>query len=91
MQAGLLPAGSDPVVTTLEKGAHEITIVRTSENNEMRVAYPDGWERDHQATTPQELAPKIVNNLRARYGVESVTITRIPAELSEGATFVVEV
>lgn len=90
-KAGLLPAGSDPVKATLKQGVHEITVVKTGENNELRVKYPDGWERDHQATTPQELAPKIVNNLRARYGVESVTINKIPDGLTVSATFAVEI
>ena len=91
IRAGILPAGSDPIVTTLEKGEHRVVIVKNYDNNELRAKYPDGFERDHQAATPQELAPKIVNNFRARYGAEAVTITKLPSDLTEGATFLVEI
>lgn len=84
-----LPAGSLPPVDSLVNGQYEIRIVSVRDNNEMTLEYPNGWKRDHQAAGIEDLVLKIVNNLRARYGVESVrTIQTCPLE--EGGIIIVE-
>lgn len=90
-RASVLPAGSDPVVKELKPGKHKLTITSVRENNELTVQYPCGWTRDHQAKDMPELAPKIVNNLRARYGVESVSVTQAPTSLKKDAVIEIEV
>jgi hypothetical protein len=89
--ATTLPAGAVAPVASLEDGKHTLVILKVAENMEMRVKYPDGWERDHQAKDIVELAPKIVNNLRTRYGVESAQMVDAPKVLEVGATIVMEV
>jgi hypothetical protein len=85
-----LPAGSLPPVDSLADGQYEITIVSVRDNNEMTLEYPNGWRRDHQAGGIEDLVHKIVNNLRARYGVQSVkTIQTCPLE--QGGVIIVEV
>lgn len=89
-RATALPAGAVPASASLEAGKHKLTILHIGENNEMRVQYPDGWERDHQAKDVAELCPKIANNLRNRYGCASIAFLTAPA-LEEGAVIEVEV
>jgi len=88
--AGTMPAGSVAPVDSLDDGDIEITIVKVKDNNELEVAYPNGFTRDHQAASIEELLPKIVSNLRARYGIKSVT-TKVAPQISEGAKIVMEV
>jgi len=89
-RASLMPAGSVPPVASLEDGDVGIIITKVKENNELEVTYPDGFVRDHQAVAIEDLIPKIVNNLRARYGVASVTTKTAPA-IAEGVRIVMEV
>ena len=90
IKAGVLPAGSVAPVASLASGIHQVEILKIGENNEMVVEYPDGWTRDHQAKDNVELCAKITNNLRARYGIESVKFISAP-EIGEGAVYEVEV
>jgi len=90
----VLPAGSDPVVTHLEQGEYEIPIravTPTEGRTFAEVTYPDGWVREHHVTDATDLASKIVNNIRARFGAETVTIKSLPKALKAGASVGVEV
>lgn len=89
-RASTLPAGSIPPSESLSDGEVQIKIVSVRENNELSVEYPGGFVRDHQARGIEELIPKIVNNLRARYGVEAALVVTAPP-IAEGATIIMEV
>ncbi len=89
-RASTLPAGSVPPVASLDDGMIEIKIIKVRENNELSVQYPDGFVRDHQAATVEDLIPKIVNNLRARFGVQSVSTITAP-EIALNAKIIMEV
>lgn len=56
------------------------------------VIYPDGFEREHHAldADPSDLAGKIINVIKARFGVESVTILSLPVSAA-GEVIEVEV
>ncbi len=84
------PAGSDPIVTTLDAGVYEVKITRTRENNELEALYPDDFTRDHQANGSDALAQKILMNFKARYGADA-TIKTKPPLIKEGAIFEIEV
>lgn len=92
-RASVLPAGSVPPSDSLKPGKYTLKIVKMSEhgNNEFSLEYPNKFVRDHQAATIEELAPKITAQLRARYGVDTVKMVKVPTEIAEGAEITVEV
>jgi len=84
-QASVLPAGS-AVVANLEAGAHWLEIViKEEQGNLIRVKFPDGFTKAFQATEITALTPQLTNQLRGRYGVESVEYTEVPKALEVGA------
>lgn len=94
--AGLLPAGS-AVVAKLDNGTIEVVVNKVEPVGDnpddgfyAECVYPGGFTKDHQVKTSEELAPKIVNMLRGRYGVVSVNITTLP-KLGAGITIEAEV
>lgn len=98
-----LPAGSLPPVTTLATGSHTLSIVGKESDGGVEgetefgerwyidLQYPDGFVRMHQVKTVEEITAKIVNQLRGRYGVDSVEFTAIPTELNVGETFTITI
>lgn len=87
------PAGSVPPVDSLKPGKYTLTIKQISEGGErhyVEVEYPNGFTREHHTTGMQDMLEKIINNLRARYGVESVNILQAKS-MAEGASIIVEV
>lgn len=90
----VLPAGSDPVVSSMDAGTYDFTfgtVTLTEGRTFVEITYPDGWKREHHVIDAADLASKIINNLRARFGVESVSIVSLPKELEAGAILTVEV
>lgn len=50
----------------------------------VRVIYPDGFVRHHEAADFAELLPKISSFLTGRYGIASFTVSETPAEFTAG-------
>lgn len=57
----------------------------------VKCVYPDGFAKNHQVTTPQDLAAQVLPVLRFRYGATECNITRLPDSLTAGSTLTVEV
>lgn len=101
MRSSILPAGTLAPVAELADGTVEIKITNVQsagvgENDGVYVntKYPDGWSREHHVfghNQVGDIITKIVNNLRARYGVESVVTVTTPTELVAGAVIKMEV
>jgi hypothetical protein len=64
---------------------------RPSEHFMARCVYPDGWVKAHQVKTIEDLLPRIVNQLRWRFGITEVKFIQTPSELKAGVTITVEV
>lgn len=77
----------------IEQPADVIAAQMASPRSYVEVEYPDGWRKEHHAldADPIDLVEKIVNVLRARYGVEGVSIMSVPGSLQIGATIEVEI
>lgn len=84
----VLPAGSP--VAALPEGGYSVTIDGFDESGMVRCVYPDGFVKHHQAGTVAELAEKVTNQLRGRYGATEVVFATAPAELAAGESFAVE-
>lgn len=101
MRSSILPAGTLAPVAELPDGTVAINITNiqsagTGKDDGVYVEceYPDGWKRDHHVwgqNQAADIATKIVNNLKSRYGIESVSTVTLPTELKVGATIVMEV
>lgn len=93
-RASILPAGSIPPVSSLVDGEIKIKILKIISDGGKRFyltcEYPNGFIKEHQAGDAVELAPKLVNNLRAVFGIESAAV-KIPFAFKEGAIIVMEV
>lgn len=98
----VLPPGSVPPVATLPPGKVTVTVESapgendgiegaTSENVVAKCVYPDGFTKNHQTNSPQDLAVKVLNTLRSRYGVAEVNVTKLPEQVVAGATIELEV
>lgn len=80
VKAGLAPAGS-AVSTSLDDGVVTLIIkgIQPLENGcYVTLEYPGGFIKDHQVVEPLDLLPKIVNQLRGRYGVDAVKVLTNP-------------
>jgi len=63
-----------------------------SEHLMVKLVYPGGYTKNHQAATPEDLVSKVVGVLRGRYGVPSeIKIAALPKQLAAGAAIEVEV
>lgn len=89
----VLPAG------TLEKisldGAVELTlkIAEYSDQDGMQIAqvvYPDGFVKNHQTETVEDLLGKVSNQLRGRYGVVKFDIDKVPGALKQDEVFILK-
>lgn len=93
-RASTLPAGSLPPVASLNKGKVTVTIKKSTPDSSggfyLVVAYPDKWGRDHHVQSITELVSKVVDNLRARYGVEAVNTLEVGG-LSTGDKIIMEI
>lgn len=87
-----LPAGK--VVVTIDAAPGENAGIEgaVSENVMARCIYPDGFPKNHQTNSPQDLFGKVVNILRNRYGVTGdVKVVKLPPAVVEGATIELEI
>ena len=64
---------------------------RPGEHVMAECVYPGGFSREHQVKAVEDLLPRVINQLRGRYGVTEVTITKAPKELKAGEIIVMEV
>jgi hypothetical protein len=63
-----------------------------SESKMARCVYPDGYVKNHQVNTPQDLADKVIAQIRGRYGnAGDITVTKLPAAIEAGETLTLEV
>lgn len=89
VNAGVFPAGSFPPVATLPEGVNVFTIIRVESSDPRSyyyVQFPDGFIKTLHCNTTEELTAQISGLLRGRYGVETITYTKIPQTAVEGET-----
>ncbi|MCE9566360.1 MAG: hypothetical protein K8U57_30420 [Planctomycetes bacterium] len=86
----VLPPGSTPAIATLPEGGYKVVISGFDESGMIRCVYPGEFVKHHQAETVEELAGKVVNQLRARYGVQEIPFASVPKEIAAGESFTVE-
>ncbi|WP_020467880.1 hypothetical protein [Zavarzinella formosa] len=84
----VLPQGSP--IDTLPEGGYEVTIDGLDDSGLLRCVYPNGFVKHHQVNTVEELAVRVTNQLRARYGANEIVFAHAPASLDAGQSFVVE-
>lgn len=92
IQMSVLPAGS-AVVGSLDNGTYELPIKSITVDGDCQmnyVEYPDGFTKAHQGLQPADVAAKITNQVKGRYGANAV-IKALPAALIEGAIIEIEV
>lgn len=101
----VLPEGTIPMRHGLTDGAAEVRIEAVDPENgydetgkpvpsdhmHARCVYPCGFVKDHQVKDVEDLLPKVVSQLRGRYGVQEVKITKAPKSLAAGGIIAVEV
>lgn len=101
----VLPAGHNKetislegldLIVTLEKVAGENEGLfdangepATSEHLMADCVYPDGFKKSHQVKGVADLAEKITNIMKSRYGLESVPFLEIPSELKTNERFLI--
>jgi hypothetical protein len=85
----VLPAGSAPPKATLP-ASYAVSIDGFDESGMIRCVYPDGFVKHHQADTVEELAAKLVNQLRGRYGATDVAFATAPKSIAAGESFTVK-
>jgi hypothetical protein len=56
-----------------------------------RCVYPDGFVKEHQVKSVQDLLPKVINQIRSRYGFAEANITALPKQLKAGTAIELEV
>lgn len=61
------------------------------EHDMVRCVYPGGFARSHQVKGVQDLLPKVVNQIRPRYGFAEAIVTAAPEALASGAAIELEV
>jgi len=84
----VLPPGGP--AAALPEGGYSVTIDGFDESGMVRCVYPGGFVKHHQVGTVAELAAKVTNQLRGRYGATDVSFATIPAGLTAGEAFTVE-
>jgi hypothetical protein len=87
-----LPPGK--VVVTIEAAPGENDGIEgaASENVMARCVYPDGFVKNHQTNSPEDLFGKVANQLRNRYGVTGeINVVKLPDEVTAGATIEMEI
>lgn len=87
MQASglVLPPGTLPTIK-LEGNRHTLKLrtIHPEEIPEIKVEYPDGFQKWHQAKDIVELLGKIGGTLKGRYGIEGYAILSTPGALELG-------
>lgn len=86
----VLPPGAQSPVASLAAGEHTVTVEAICDDGLIRCVYPDGFVKHHQAESMEDLLGKIVNNLRARYGVWDVQFTGIPKDIAAGQVITIQ-
>lgn len=84
----VLPAGSTPASVTLP-ATYTVTIDGFDDSGLVRCVYPDGFVKHHQSEAVDDLAAKVVNQLRGRYGAGEVTFAAVPKAIKAGQSFTV--
>lgn len=85
----VLPPGTT-APGTLPAGGYAVTVDGFDAAGTIRCVYPDGFVKHHQAGAVDELAAKIANQLKGRYGAPSVDFDTVPKAIKAGATFTVK-
>jgi hypothetical protein len=86
----VMPAGTLRAADVLPPGNCEVVIDGFDESGLARLVYPGGFVKHHQASTVEELAGKVVNQLRGRYGADGVEFVSVPAEVAPGEAFIIK-
>lgn len=74
-----------------ENGYDENDTPILSERMMAQLEYPDGFIKNHQVATLEDLATKITGQLRGRYGVSSFEFSTLPDGLKAGEITIAEV
>lgn len=78
LKGQVLPPGTLEKLPRI-KGPFEVSIVAIEPENEIvRILYPNGLVKSHQATDKITLCEKVTNQLRGLYGFENVGFDTIP-------------
>ena len=89
----ILPPDSLPPVASLA-GEFEVVIEHIDPSGSgdvlARCRYPDGFIKHHQCAGVLDLLPKIISQIRARYGTEEVNIVEVPQALDAGSVIRME-
>lgn len=83
----VLPQGSFKPAHSLPEGELLVTISGTDDSGLLRLEYPNGVIKHHQAENVTELAGKVVNALRGLFGVTQVEFIALPESLASGQSF----
>jgi hypothetical protein len=92
-----LPAGSVTITIEAAPGENDGLFdaqgnPAVSENVMARCVYPDGFIKNHQTNSPQDLFGKVVNMLRNRYGVTGdITMVSLPDAVTAGSKIEVNI
>lgn len=94
----VLPAGTLPPASVLPEGEIRVVIDNVqpengyaesgeaipSDHQMVRLAYPDGFVKNHQAADITTLLSKIAAVMRGRFGLEEVKYESVPSSLQAG-------
>jgi hypothetical protein len=87
---GALPKGTITVTVEAVTGENDGIGGAESENQMVRCAYPD-MVKHHQVKTVNDLAERVIAQIRGRYGAREVRVVKLPKALTPGAAVEMEV
>ncbi len=90
------PGENDGLFARDEKGKvildeNDNPVPAVSENMVAKCVYPDGFTKNHQTNSPQDLVAKILVQLRSHYGVTEAKVVSLPEALTAGAIIELEI
>lgn len=81
----VLPPGTLPKVSLSNATSISVVVLEVENQQGMTIVktqYPDGFVKNHNADTVEQLLGKITNQLKGRYGVASFSFDAIPSVLA---------